>query len=116
LAKIQFTGFSAEPTQLVTGEIVPILLPPVLGLIPSAVCIGTSMVINGVNVGNASSKHIGGDVATIVSNTNSEITVTVPMGWRCGFCDHARRNGHIGRKCYHQPDAYRVDFWYCNGL
>ena len=80
LAKIQFTGFSAGATQLVTGEIVPILLPPVLGLIPSAVCIGTSMVINGVNVGNASSVTIGGDVATIVSNTNSEITVTVPAG------------------------------------
>jgi autotransporter-associated beta strand protein len=80
LAKIQFTGFSTGATQLITGEIVPILLPPVLDSFPATACVGTSIVINGVNVGNASSVTIGADVATILTNTNSAITVTVPAG------------------------------------
>ncbi len=85
LAQISFTGYPGTPIQLSTGEVVPPAGPAVTsvtGTTPVSVTnqgyIGQTLTVNGTNLSAASSLTIGGTSATIVTNTATAITFTLP--------------------------------------
>ncbi|TAF09188.1 MAG: hypothetical protein EAZ75_09575 [Flavobacteriia bacterium] len=54
--------------------------PAISSLTTSSSCVGSSLVINGTNLSNATSVTIGGTAAAITANTPNSITVTVGSG------------------------------------
>jgi len=57
-----------------------VLVPSITSLGSTSGCVGSDLVINGTNLGDATSVTIGGTAATITANTETSITVSVGTG------------------------------------
>lgn len=61
-----------------------LVIPQVTGLAPTSGIVGSSVVITGVSLTQASKVTIGGKVATFTVNSDTKITAVVPVGAKTG--------------------------------
>jgi hypothetical protein len=66
------------------GTVTPPASPSISDFTPTNGSVGTSVTINGSNLANASAVRFNGTSATILTDTSSQITTTVPTGATTG--------------------------------
>ena len=85
---------STTSNKTVAGGNVTIIAPSITGFAPASGKANTDVVINGNNLDVVSSvKFTGGNIGTIVSNTGTVLTVTVPIGAQTGKITLVAING-----------------------